>query len=304
MGTSVIPFESAQLPAFLSTQAEVNDDLTAHAGAGFPVISIKGKSFAIVRGGERTIITNPKDPESPATNIEVVIVKASKATSKIYYAKGFKEGEEGVKPDCWSADGVKPDASIESPQSKTCAVCKHNVWGSRIGDSGQKSKACQDSVRIAVAAPGQINDPMLLRVPPASIRALGELGDTLKKRGVRYDAVITKINFDAEMATPKLIFKPVGFINEQTWHEVQAVAESPVVQQILGAMPISVPPEPTASAPEAAKPKQITEAEAEAAIAKAAGKAAKPKTEPKTEPVAAGDVEVEGLDLSKLNFDD
>jgi len=304
MGTSVIPFESAQLPAFLSTQAEVNDDLTAHAGTGFPVISIKGKTFAIVRGGERSIIPNPKDPDSPATNIEVIIVKASKATSKIYYAKGYKEGEEGVKPDCWSADGTKPDASIEVPQAKTCAACKHNVWGSRIGDSGQKSKACQDSVRIAVAAPNQINDPMLLRVPPASIRSLGELGDTLKKRGVRYDAVITKVSFDPEAATPKLVFKPIGFISEPMWHEVQAAAESPVVQQILGAMPISVPSEPAAPAVEMSKDKKVTEAEVEAAISKAAGKPAKAKAEPKPEPVAAGDIDVEGLDLSKLNFDD
>ena len=42
------------------------------------------------------MLPNPKDPESPATSIEVVLIKANKANSKVFYAKGYQEGAENV----------------------------------------------------------------------------------------------------------------------------------------------------------------------------------------------------------------
>ncbi len=77
---NIIPFDgSKSLPAYLKSfnVADINSDLTAHAGGGFPVISIKGKVFAVVRDGERVVLPNPKDPDSPATAIDVVLLKAN-----------------------------------------------------------------------------------------------------------------------------------------------------------------------------------------------------------------------------------
>lgn len=315
MASNIIPFESKSLPAYMKSvnAAELNNDLTAHAGAGFPVISIKGKIFAIVRDGERETLMNPKDPESPATSIDVVMLKANKGTSKVYYAKGYSEGSEGVKPDCFSHMGDKPDPQAEKPQAKTCAACKHNVWGSRIGDNGNKGKSCSDSVRLAVSTPDQINDPYLLRVPPASIRALGEYGEFLKKKGVGYNMVVTKIAFDVEAPTPKLTFKPVGFVDDASFAQVKEQVASDVVQQIIGSVYVDLPPEPE-QAPEAkavettkeviarvAKPdKKVTDDEITAAV-KAAAPAAKPTAKPSA---AETEISVEGIDLDSLNFDD
>jgi len=306
----IIPFESKSLPGYLKSVdvSELNNDLTAHAGAGFPVISIKGKIFAIVRDGERKTLMNPKDPDSPATSIDVVMLKANKGTSKVYYAKGYTEGgSDGVKPDCFSHMGDKPDAQAEKPQSKTCATCKHNVWGSRIGENGNKGKSCQDSVRLAVATPDQLNDPYLLRVPPASIRGLGEYGDMLKKRGVGYNMVVTKISFDVEAPTPKLMFKPVGFIDEAAYAKVKEQAAGDIVQQIIGSVFVEMPEE-AVSAPEAkatettkeviarvAKPgKKVSDDEIAAAV-----KAAEPAKK-----VADTEISVDGIDLDGLSFDD
>jgi len=85
--SNIIPFDTGTLPAYLrsSNAAEINDDLTAHASAGFPVLSIKGKTFSVSRGGERTVLMNPKDPESAASSLEVVILKANKGVSKVFY---------------------------------------------------------------------------------------------------------------------------------------------------------------------------------------------------------------------------
>ena len=225
---NIIPFDgSKNLPAFLKQIdiASLNSDLTSHAGGGFPVISIKGKTFAVVRDGDREIMMNPLDPESAATSIDVVLLKANKGTSKVFYLKGYdKDSSEGQKPDCYSNDGIEPAADAQNKQAKKCQTCPHNQWGSRISEKGTtKGKACSDSVRVAVAAAGQLNDPMLLRVPPASIKALGEYGQSLAKRGVGYNMVVTKVSFDIEAESPKLVFKLVGVLDDAGWAEVQDI---------------------------------------------------------------------------------
>lgn len=287
--SSLVPFESNNLPSHLkgADVAEFNQDLTSHASGGFPIMSIKGKIFAVVRDGERKVLPNPKDPDSPATALEVVIIKANKATSKVYYAKGYVEGSEGVKPDCFSNLGDRPDAASTAPQSVSCPVCKHNQWGSKITENGSKGKACQDSVRIAIASPTQINDPMLLRVPPASIRALGELGQACAKRGVPYGAVTTKVSFELESPTPKLVFKPVGFLDDISFAQVKEVAESDIVKSILGLG-------------ESAAPAPAPVIEAPAPVIEAPRKAASEKAAPKKAP----EVNLSDLNLDDINFDD
>jgi hypothetical protein len=287
--SSIIPFESGNLPAYFKAVdvASLNSDLTNHSGGGFPIISIKGKIFTVVRDGVRQVLPNPKDPDSPATAIDVVVVKANKGTSKVFYAGGYSEGGDQKKPDCFSNTGDKPDPSVKSPQSKSCATCTHNQWGSRTGENGGKGKACQDSVRIAIAAPGMLNDPMLLRVPPASIRALGEFGQACAKRGLPYNAVVTKLGFDMESPTPKLVFKPVGMLDDKGFAQVQEVAAGDTVANILGKVG-------SAEALPAPTPKAETVEEAPA-----------PKAAPvEKKKVVAKEVDVSDLNLDDLNFDD
>lgn len=311
--SNIIPFESGNLPAYIRSANvdELNQDLTSHASGGFPIMSIKGKIFTLVRDGERKVLPNPKDPDSPATAIDVVIIKANKGTSKVYYANGYSEGADSKKPDCFSNNGDRPDAGSTNPQAKSCALCPHNQWGSKIGENGGKGKACQDSVRIAISSPTMINDPMLLRVPPASIRALGELGQACAKRGVSYNAVITKIGFELESPTPKLSFKPIGFLSEEAFGQVQQMANSDIVKNILGGSPAA-----EAIAESAPEP-----AEAAVAQAKATSKAAVSKTKEVSDTevknaidaavqakpakkAAEATVDISDLNLDNLSFDD
>ena len=313
---NIIPFDQGgKLPAYLKAfnVAELNADLTAHAGGGFPVISIKGKVFAIVRDGERQVLPNPKDPDSPATAIDVVLLKVNKAASKVFYLKGYdKDNSEGQKPDCYSNDGVEPAADSANKQAKKCATCPHNQWGSRITEKGaSKGKACADAVRVAVAPAGQLNDAMLLRVPPASIRGLGEYGQALAKRGVPYNAVVTKVSFDMEAESPKLVFKPVGLLDDASFAEAQELIGSDTVQNILGASALPVAgeaapaakdedetPAPVAAKPAVSKAKTVSEDEVEAAVAAAEKPAAKPAAKP------APQVAVDDIDLDGISFDD
>lgn len=198
------------------------------------MLSILGKSFAVVRGKERETITMDVGGETmPAPWVDVVIIKANPHYSKIYYKEQYKPGDD-TPPTCYSNSGKAPELDAKDPQHKSCDLCPHNAWGSRISEEGSKGKACQDARRVAVAPGGQLNDPMLLRVPPASLRPLAEYGEMLAKRKVPYNAVLTRLKFDSEMATPKLVFEPKGFLTEVQYNEVAETANGSVVKHILG----------------------------------------------------------------------
>jgi len=228
---NIIPFSAGSLPSYLAGAKKRRSALTVGVGVGFPVLSIKGKTWTVVRGrDDRKILTNPKDPDEPATNISVVIIAASENLSRVYYANGYEDGANS-KPDCFSNDGKRPDSAAEQPQARSCAACKHSVYGS--GNNG-RGFACANSRRLAVAPLGALNDPMLLRVPGGSLKNLSIFGSTLEHRGVPDNAVVVKIRFDPAEATPKLLFEPVGFVPDEMYADVEGAATTAVVQQILG----------------------------------------------------------------------
>ncbi len=253
------------LPANLAALFGGDDekDLSGGVGLGFPIMSIKGKVWTITRGKTREIIRNADG--DARSSIEVVIIKGNKNLSKVYYEGGYKEGSVD-KPTCYSNDAITPAADAVSKQSAKCATCKHNQWGSRIGDAGQKGKACGDARRIAIAPAGLLNDPMLLRVPAASLKPLMEYNDDLLKRGAKYNLVITKMGFKAEAPAPTLTFKAIGPVSEAQAIQIAETMHSDTVIKILGegtgltAEPESggtatfADPSPVAAAPKPAKP--------------------------------------------------
>jgi hypothetical protein len=321
--SQIIPFDfNSQLPAHLRGSSNINDDVLAYARTGMTSMSVKGKTFTIVKGDDRTMVMNPKDPESPASNIEVAIVRIQKGFSKAFYPNGYTEGGEAEKPQCFSHDGTTPDKTIEKPVCSSCAACPKNVFGSKIGDNGKKQKACSDSIRVAIAAPDSIDEPMLLRVPPASIKPLQEHVKFVAKKGVDYNKVITKISFDKDSPTPLLVFTPIGFANQETCEAINEAFDSDQVQNILGSNSFHIehaapndpakPDEkfeqatevitkakatPKPAAPKiASKDKTVTEAEVLAAVEQVE---AKP-----VQKAAPAVVDLDDIDLDGLNFDD
>jgi hypothetical protein len=153
---------------------------------------------------------------------------------------------------------------------------------------------------MAIATPDLINDPYLLRVPPASIKSLGEYGKMLAKRGVGYNMVVTKVGFDMESPTPKLTFKPTGLLSDAAYAQLQEVVASDTVQAILGSEGMAAAQTEALEAPdelpvvELPKPAPVVEKPA-----------AKPKAVAKAAPVVAEpEIAVTDLNLDDLNFDD
>lgn len=238
--SNIVNFAGHNVPAHFrkNAVAALAADLTQGVSASYSVISIKGKTWAIVKSGERNVILDAE--REPVRSIKVVLVKANPTVSKVYYSEGYSEGSD-AKPTCYSNDNVQPAADSEAPQSKKCATCPHNQWGSatsRETGLASKGKACADSRRIAIAPADLKADPMLLRVPPASLKAVADYGRALADKGVPYNGVITKLSFDPDAASPKLILKFEGFLDEAGYEKVQELCDSEIVDQIIAKGPV------------------------------------------------------------------
>lgn len=315
MANDMIAIKASQLPAHLRKKAKAENVFAAAMSAGgFFVVSIKGKVFHVQRGDERTLVTKPGDDDEAAGSLEVVILATNPNKSKVYYDHGYEEGSN-AKPSCYSNDGIAPATDAEDPQSRKCATCPHNQWGSRITDSGGKGKACADSMRLAIAPAGQVNDPMLLRVPAASLKTLGSYGSQLAKRGVEPMHVVTKIGFDYSVAHPALTFKAVRFVEEDELAEIEQVLsdEEETIGNITGVSGATAT-ETETLAENAAAPKRsekLAEAEEEANTRKKAEVAVEevvedaPAENPKAEAAASAE-DYDSIDeaLDNLEFDD
>lgn len=224
-------------------KAGANDELGAGVNSSYGIVGYKGKVWSIRFGGEDKPLMR-EDGDGPRNSIEVVLVKASAAISKIFYKNGYVEGSNAA-PDCWSADGVKPDASVQNKCNATCADCPMNAWGSRVTDAGKQGKQCADSRRVAVIPAEDMDNelfggPMLLRVPAASLKDLKAYGDLLSSYQYPYYAAVTRIAFDPKEAYPKFVFSAVRPLNDAEAAKVMLLRDDKRVGTVLAETAMSV----------------------------------------------------------------
>jgi hypothetical protein len=177
------------------------------------------------------------DGDGPRNSIEAIILKASSHVSKIWYENGYVEGSTAA-PDCFSTNGVSPDASSKKRQGNVCATCPMNQWGSRVTPAGKMGKACSDSKRTAIAPLEDIKNeafggPMLLRVPAASLKDLAAYGQKMQALGYPYYAIGTRIAFDPAEAYPKFVLNAMRPLTDAEADLVLQLRDSPQVQTIL-----------------------------------------------------------------------
>jgi hypothetical protein len=213
-----------------------NDELGAGVNSSYGIVGYKGKVWSIRFGGEDKPLMR-EDGDGPRNSIEVVLVKASPAISKIFYKNGYVEGSNAA-PDCWSADGIKPDSSVQAKCNATCADCPMNAWGSRVTDAGKQGKQCADSRRVAVIPAEDMDNelfggPMLLRIPAASLKDLKAYGDLLSSYQYPYYAAVTRIAFDPKEAYPKFVFNAVRPLTDAEAAKVMLMRDDKRVGTVL-----------------------------------------------------------------------
>jgi hypothetical protein len=236
MSTNIALFDQ-ETPAYLK-QVGLDDLTKSLAGnTGSKRISIRGGVFRLMVNGEE-IAKN----ENRAMNI--VIVNGGRYVARQFYAGAYVAGEVSA-PDCWSNDGEKPDASVESPQSKSCEGCPQNIKGSGQGDS----RACRYQQRLAVLLADDIQgDVYQLVLPAKSIFGRGDLDKMPFQQYAKYvgsqgksiNTLVTELRLDSDSDTPKLTFKPIRFLTEQEYNVAKEKGESPAAKSAVMQTPAAM----------------------------------------------------------------
>ena len=229
----IAKFNLAQTPAF-ARKGELSTLAKSLAGGGIggggKRISIKGGVFRLMSDGKE--ITSIDD-----RHLDVVIVNAASKISRTYYEGTYEEGVSKA-PDCWSADGEKPDPTADNPQGNDCASCPMNVKGSGQGES----KACRFSQRLAVVLANDISgDVMQLTLAATSIfgkeegdkRPLQAYARFLAAQSVSPEQLVTRLRFDTKAAVPKLFFQPVRWLEDDEYEIVIEKGQSTSAKQAI-----------------------------------------------------------------------
>lgn len=252
------------------------DSLTRALGGsgGLKRISIRGSVFRMMVGGEE-LAKN----ESRAMNI--VVVNGTKDVSRKFYAGKYVPGESAP-PDCWSNDGITPDASIAAPQNANCEGCPQNIKGSGQGDS----RACRYEKRLAVVLADDIKGSVYqLLLPSKSYFGKGDAermpfeqyAKYVASQGYNINMIVTEMKFDSDSDNPKLTFKPVGFLNREQWEIAKSQGQTPEAKSAVVMTAAQTDSKPKAiAAPAKAEP-------TEEAIAEPVKKTAKKTAEAPTE---------------------
>lgn len=240
----------SNVPAYARSHTSALAASMQSSGESVPRISIKGKRFKFIK--------NDSEQQLPAgANLNVVVLGVDppepRVMAKSYYKAKYAPGSDDP-PDCGSDNGVIPSDYAREPQSKTCATCPHNVWGSRIDDQGKKRKACEDSKRLLVVNPKAIDGTVYrIQVPSGSFKALTEYSKTLTEHGAALETLVTEIAFVDESEYPQLTFKPLQFLDDTAGPAAIARASSDDIQSLLHFPPAAVPVADIKSPPPVAK---------------------------------------------------
>ncbi len=160
------------------------------------MISTKGKAFNLPNGSSS---------DGPLTCVILDWVTANTYFEGIYNPKDIKP------PVCFaiSAEPAKAVPSDKAPkqQSKLCADCPKNEWGS--DPQGGKGKACKNTRRLLIVPTDatEKTQPWIISVSPTGLKYFDKYVNTLADMGVHPLEVTTEIKFEPNDDYPSLRFE-------------------------------------------------------------------------------------------------
>jgi hypothetical protein len=225
-----------------------NTDLSQGVALSFPILAIGTNQWVVRWKGEDRLVKIP-NTEYPAPFVDVVILKAQKDMSRVFYASGYVQGVRGKKPDCWSSDGVRPDEAVAQPINSVCATCPNAQWGSGGSPAAPKAQACQQRRRTVVVPynpqPYDLTNeveggPMLLSVPPGSLTNLVRYSEQLNEmeladgsKGMPYAACVTRLSYEPLLKFSKVVFQYMKPLDDAESDVIIALQDAEAVNRIL-----------------------------------------------------------------------
>lgn len=201
----------------------------ASASNSVPRLSLKGREFRLIEGGEEVYKFQDK--------LDVVVLGVEPAAGqmiKTFYAKGYTQGAKEP-PTCSSEDGIAPSPWVTDKQAQKCSQCPKNQFGSATSPSGKATKACRDSKRIWFKLAGgnkirsgdafvecdESKKPFAERtmyganITVASLKAFADHGRALAALGQGPAVCVTRLKMmDSEF--PQLEFEIAAWLDAET----------------------------------------------------------------------------------------
>jgi len=288
MSNQVALFEGGSLtiPAYL--RGELDASTKSLMG------NFDGKRISIEGGVFRMIVGGKEVAKNDERSMNVVILRNAETNNRQYYKGEFVPGQKAQAPDCWSDDTITPSSKVKEPQGTHCATCPQNIKGS--GSSSDR-RACRFFRRTAVMLENDIGGDIYAM----TISAQSIFGDDPNKMGfqqygrflggfqLNVNAVVTKLKFDTDASTPKLIFTAARALTEDEYARVKAAVDH---KDTLNAISMN-PGEIDVAASQPASPYEQPAAPAPKPAPAPAPVAAKPVMTPKPAMKAASGFSVE-----------
>lgn len=227
MTTALINLDQpAGLPAHLQGfQSSAAANMVV-GGTAYNRIGLKGCRFRLIVNGQEEMIVQDH-------YLDVIIVGSSPGVSRMFYGKTYDPDEKAA-PDCYSSDGITPNADAKALQSTKCQICPQNQIGSKVDERGNKKRACGFFKRLAVILP---HDPsMLFRLeakgmtifadgkPAINAFSLAEYGKKLKARGIDPSWLVTRLTFNTDESVPQVFFTPSRYLE---------ATEAPIIADLI-----------------------------------------------------------------------
>ena len=238
MSYEIIPFQANKIPEHIRNAGQSELTKRLKKGSSLKRISIRNGVFRCIVGGEE--VAKNKDGY-----MDIVIVNVSEDTNRTYYKSSYDpNAEAATAPDCFSPNGITPDASLEAPMAKSCAECPMNIKGS---GSNSTTKACRYFRRIAVALATDVDSGVYQLVLPAkSFLGKGDAAHMPFNQYLQYvisqnfsiENLITRMSIDDDADQPTLIFQAVGYPSPGMVKKIAELSASPEAAMAIQMNPI------------------------------------------------------------------
>lgn len=173
---SLLPSLRGATPELLAEIQEVKENLASLEVIQIPRMKVSAAGVQVVDGDE------------PIDSIQGILIHARKANT--YYAKAFNKNDAKQPPDCYSLDGIRPEADAKNIQHPTCKGCPKAEFGTNAMQTG---KACRNLKPLYLLLDDQSLMPFQLSVTPTSLKAANDYLIGLTARGLSYRKVRTQI---------------------------------------------------------------------------------------------------------------
>jgi hypothetical protein len=239
--SNIAMFNPSNVPAFAKNAVLSATTLAlaggASSGGGMKRVSIKGGVFRLLSNGKEIASIDER-------HLDVIVVKAAPKVSRIFYAGSYDKDAAAAAPDCTSADGEKPDANVKNKQASNCSTCPQNIAGSGNG----QSRACRYQQRLAVVlANNPEGDVLQVTLPATSIFGKEDGEKRPLQAYARYmaaqtppvnlDAIVTRMKFDTQAESPKIVFAPVRWLTDAEYETAQNQANSKDAEKAVAVTP-------------------------------------------------------------------